>query len=233
MYVRQTDFDTFGRPFLTGPAKFQALPAQPVAARAYRRVCKPALDVAVVLLAAPVWVPLVLLSALLVALDGHNPFYSQRRVGRGGRTFRMWKLRSMVADAEARLEAHLAGDPAARAEWNRAQKLKSDPRITPLGRILRKTSLDELPQLFNVLTGDMSLVGPRPMMTEQKALYPGTGYYRLRPGLTGFWQISNRNECRFADRARYDDAYNRTVSFRTDLTVLLRTVAVILRGTGY
>lgn len=218
MSAHSTDIDLFGRPRAAG---------------AYRRVLKPAVDVTLVLLAAPVWMPVVLLAALLVMRDGHFPFYSQWRVGRGGRAFRMWKLRSMVVDADACLEAHLAADPEARAEWDSTQKLKHDPRVTAVGRTLRKTSLDELPQLFNVLTGDMSLVGPRPMMVDQRDLYHGTSYYRLRPGLTGFWQISNRNECRFVDRVRFDDAYNRAVSPRTDVAVLWRTVAVVLRGTGY
>jgi exopolysaccharide production protein ExoY len=123
--------------------------------------------------------------------------------------------------------------PEARGEWDKTQKLKKDPRITRFGRILRKTSIDELPQLFNVLMGDMSLVGPRPIMVEQKALYPGDLYYTMRPGLTGFWQISNRNHCRFIDRVRYDNAYYFAISLRTDLAVLWRTVGVVLRGTGY
>jgi exopolysaccharide production protein ExoY len=99
--------------------------------------------------------------------------------------------------------------------------------------MLRKTSLDELPQLFNVLTGDMSLVGPRPIMVNQKALYPGRRYYDMRPGLTGLWQVSDRNECSFAGRVRFDDIYHRTMSFGTDLRILGQTVTVVLRGTGY
>ena len=201
--------------------------------RLYRRTLKRLFDVTLIVLSMPFWIPLVALAALLVARDGHNPFYSQDRVGRRGRTFRMWKLRSMVIDADARLEAHLASDPTARAEWDRTQKLKDDPRITSLGRILRKTSLDELPQLVNVLSGDMSLVGPRPMMVSQRDLYHGASYYRLRPGLTGFWQISERNECRFRDRVRFDDAYEGALSLGTDLAVLTRTVSVVVRGTGY
>jgi lipopolysaccharide/colanic/teichoic acid biosynthesis glycosyltransferase len=139
----------------------------------------------------------------------------------------------MVMDAEARMAAHLARDPAARAEWEETQKLKADPRVTPIGRLIRKTSLDELPQLWNVLMGDMSLVGPRPMMPEQARLYPGRAYYSLRPGITGFWQISSRNETSFAGRAAYDTRYARRISFATDLGVLLATVRVVLRGTGY
>jgi lipopolysaccharide/colanic/teichoic acid biosynthesis glycosyltransferase len=111
--------------------------------------------------------------------------------------------------------------------------IPDDPRITPVGRILRRLHIDELPQLWNVLRGEMSLVGPRPMMPAQQALYPGDVYYRLRPGLTGFWQISDRNETAFARRAVYDSDYASRLSFATDFVVLLRTVRAVLRGTGY
>jgi exopolysaccharide production protein ExoY len=191
------------------------------------------LDVAAVVAALPFLIPLILLLACLVRRDGGPAFYVQDRVGMNGRIFRLWKLRTMVPDAEARLAEHLALSPAARAEWQETQKLKNDPRITRLGRILRKTSIDELPQLWNVLRGDMSLVGPRPMMPAQQALYPGQAYYRLRPGLTGFWQISDRNETAFAGRAEYDSNYAAQLSIWTDLSVLLRTVRIVLRGTGY
>jgi lipopolysaccharide/colanic/teichoic acid biosynthesis glycosyltransferase len=199
----------------------------------YRGYVKRALDILAILLTAPVVLPAVLLLAMLIRRDGGAAFYSQDRVGRNGRIFRIWKLRSMVPDAEARLAAHLADDPAARAEWDHRQKLKNDPRITPIGRIIRKSSIDELPQLWNVLKGDMSLVGPRPMLPQQAALYPGRDYYRLRPGLTGFWQISSRNDASFADRAGYDSRYARRLSLLTDAAVLLATVRVVLRGTGY
>jgi lipopolysaccharide/colanic/teichoic acid biosynthesis glycosyltransferase len=199
----------------------------------YRRFLKRAFDMLAVVLAAPVVLPVVLLFGFLIARDGGPMFYSQDRIGRGGRVFRLWKLRSMVTDAERRLEEHLARDPAARAEWAETQKLKNDPRITPLGRLIRKTSLDELPQLWNVLRGEMSLVGPRPMMPAQTPLYPGRAYYSLRPGLTGFWQISSRNESSFAGRAAYDTEYARRLSLFTDVLVLLATVRVVLRGTGY
>ena len=199
----------------------------------YRRFLKRAFDAVAAVLAAPVVLPVVLLFGLLIARDGGPMFYSQDRIGQGGRVFRFWKLRSMVIDAEKRLEAHLAHDPAARVEWAETQKLKNDPRITPVGRLIRKSSLDELPQLWNVLKGDMSLVGPRPMMPTQAKLYPGRAYYSLRPGLTGFWQISSRNETSFAGRAAYDTAYARRLSLLTDILVLLATVRVVLRGTGY
>ena len=145
----------------------------------------------------------------------------------------MVKLRSMVPDAEAQLQAYLEQNPQAREEWNRTQKLKSDPRITRVGRFLRRSSLDELPQLWNVLKGDMSLIGPRPMMIDQVKLYPGDAYFSLRPGITGPWQVSERNETEFADRARFDSGYLKELSFRTDLNILVRTFGVVMRCTGY
>jgi len=205
----------------------------PSPAGLYRSGFKRALDILLVLLSAPFVLPVILLLGLLVGRDGGSAFYCQDRVGRGGKVFRLWKLRSMVVDADRKLEAYLDGNPAARAEWDEHQKLKHDPRITGVGRLIRKASLDELPQLWNVLLGDMSLVGPRPMMPHQVQLYPGRAYYRLRPGLTGFWQISDRNATSFAARAAYDTQYNRRLSLLTDIMVLFATVWVVLRGTGY
>ena len=199
---------------------------------AYRRVFKRMLDVAAIMMAAPVVVPVVAGLALAVARDGGSPFYSQIRVGKGGKPFRMWKLRSMVPDADARMEAYLAENPQARAEWDSTQKLRNDPRVTRFGQVLRRTSLDELPQLWNVLKGDMSLVGPRPMMVNQQSIYPGTAYYALRPGVTGYWQTSGRNQTTFEARAEYDAAYEANVTLRTDIGILARTVAVVVKGTG-
>lgn len=199
----------------------------------YRAGIKRVLDVLLVLASLPVVLPIVAVLALLVARDGGKPFYGQERIGRGGRRFRMWKLRTMVIDADRKLEEFLARDPALRTEWESTQKLKADPRITRLGRVLRKSSMDELPQLWNVLKGEMSIVGPRPFMPDQSALYRGHAYYRLRPGLTGFWQISERNDSDFAQRARHDTRYDRSLSFWTDLRVVLSTVRVVLRATGY
>ncbi len=211
----------------------EAVPADSIRqTRFYRDSAKRWLDATLVVLALPVLVPVLVLLALLVARDGGRPFYWQKRLGQGGRIFWMVKLRTMVPDAEARLAEHLAGDPAARAEWDERQKLFNDPRITPFGRLLRRTSLDELPQLWNVFKGDMSLVGQRPMMPDQCTLYPGTAYFRLRPGVTGFWQISARNSSSFAARAHFDAAYDQRVSLRTDIAVLIRTVRVVLRCTG-
>jgi lipopolysaccharide/colanic/teichoic acid biosynthesis glycosyltransferase len=199
----------------------------------YRRLFKRAFDVTAVLTAVPVVLPLIVGLAVCVSVTGGSPFYAQERVGKDRRIFRMWKLRSMVIDADSRMEACLAADPDARREWNETQKLKNDPRITPIGRVLRKCSLDELPQLWNVLIGDMSLVGPRPMMTSQQALYPSPVYYEMRPGITGYWQVSARNDSSFAARAVFDSAYDADLSLATDLRVLLRTVRTVTHGTGY
>ena len=198
----------------------------------YRGGFKRVLDVALVLMAAPFIVPIVAILALLVARDGGAPFYTQERLGKGGRVFRMWKLRSMVVDADARMAAYLAENPAARKEWDLNQKLTNDPRITKFGTVLRKTSLDELPQLWNVFIGDMSLVGPRPMMVCQRALYPSTAYYRMRPGITGYWQTAGRHRTSFAARASFDAAYEQDISLATDVTLLFQTVGVVMKGTG-
>lgn len=200
----------------------------------YRRHAKRTLDIAVVLLAALPAALIVLISAMiLIVREGGSPFYRQERIGMNGRVFGMWKLRSMVKGADLVLEDYLAQNPSARAEWNHHQKLKNDPRITGFGHFLRRSSLDELPQLWNVLIGDMSIVGPRPMMCNQRALYPGTEYYVMRPGITGFWQTSSRNDSSFHERAGFDQEYYRQLSLRTDLAIIGRTFGVVLRGTGH
>jgi len=199
----------------------------------YRLYFKRFFDVAFVVAAAPVALPLVLFAALLAMLDGGAPFYRQRRVGQNGRIFDMIKIRTMVPDADRVLAAYLAEYPDAHPEWEKHQKLRNDPRITRVGCFLRKASLDELPQLWNVLVGDMSVVGPRPMMVDQKPLYSGTAYFAMRPGVTGAWQVSDRNESTFAERVGFDDAYYRDISLKTDLNIIARTVGVVIRCTGY
>ena len=228
-------YERFGL-YSDGKAPHALFPV-PVAPRnsagAYRLHLKRAFDIVLVVVAALPAGLLIGVFALLVLLrERAAPFYRQDRVGLNGRIFGMWKLRTMVPGADAVLEGYLAENPAARAEWNTHQKLKDDPRITGLGRFLRRTSLDELPQIWNVLMGDMSIVGPRPMMCNQRALYPGTEYYVMRPGITGFWQTSLRNESSFHERAGFDQAYFRELSFGTDIRVMLRTISVVLRGTG-
>lgn len=198
----------------------------------YRNGLKRLLDVTAIIAAVPVVVPIIAVMAVMVARNGGKPFYSQVRVGREGKPFLMWKLRSMVPDADDRMEIYLAENPAARAEWDSTQKLRNDPRITPLGQFLRRSSLDELPQLWNVLKGDMSLVGPRPMMLNQRSIYPGTAYYRMRPGLTGYWQTAGRNKTTFEARAEFDTVYDDELSLGNDLRILSKTVGVVLKGTG-
>lgn len=207
-------------------------PRREIGHRFYATTGKRAIDLAFVLIGGPVVLPLILILAALVSLDGGTAFYLQPRLGRKGRVFRLWKLRSMVPNAETRLASYLESNPEARTEWDLTQKLKCDPRLTAIGRYLRRYSLDELPQLWNVLAGDMSLVGPRPMLPEQRELYPGTAYFELRPGITGLWQISERNNCTFAGRASYDNRYAQSISAGTDLRILLQTVSVVFRGTG-
>lgn len=199
---------------------------------AYRSHIKRLFDIIFVLIIALPVSLIVVALGVVVALDGHSPIYRQKRVGLNGRVFSMLKLRSMVPEADRLLESHLSDDPSARAEWDEKQKLHNDPRVTWLGHFIRRTSLDELPQFWNVLVGDMSVVGPRPIMVDQVRLYPGTAYYTLRPGITGFWQISERNEASFAERAYHDAKYWRTLSLKTDLGIVFRTVGVVVASTG-
>ena len=195
---------------------------------------KRALDVALCLLALPVWLPLVAALALMVRRDGGPAFFGHRRVGRNRRAFTCWKLRSMVPDAEARLRALVQSDPRSAQDWAAGCKLSDDPRVTRFGRFLRRTSLDELPQLWNVLRGDMSLVGPRPVTSDELVRYGAAvgGYLAVRPGLTGLWQVSGRNALCYAQRVALDCRYVSAATVRTDLHVLLLTLAEVLRRGG-
>lgn len=205
----------------------------PAFKNSYNRVGKRVFDVSIIVAALPFVLIIIALLAACVAIRGGAPFYTQDRIGYGGRVYRIWKLRTMIVNADAHLERHLAEDTAARSEWNTTQKLKNDPRITKFGRFLRRSSLDELPQLWNVLRGEMSLVGPRPMMPNQTELYTGTTYYNLRPGISGSWQVSARNASSFAERAVFDADYGQKVSLAEDVRILAATVKVVFRGTGY
>jgi len=204
----------------------------PVEQCVYRKGGKRLFDIVAALSICIFALPIIAILAVCILLEGYNPFYSQQRVGKGGRAFRMWKLRTMVPNADVKLAAHLANDPAAQKEWDEKQKLKNDPRITRTGKWLRRTSMDELPQLMNVILGSMSLVGPRPMMLEQRDSYQGESYFRMLPGMTGPWQVSERSESTFAARVDHDDSYYKDLSFRYDLLLMLRTVAVVFKGTG-
>jgi Undecaprenyl-phosphate galactose phosphotransferase WbaP len=173
--------------------------------------------------------------ALAVKATSRGPvFYGQQRIGRGGRHFMAWKFRSMVADADAQLAAYLAAHPELRAEWERDHKLKDDPRVTWIGRLLRRTSLDELPQLWNVLRGEMSLVGPRPIVDDEVAKYGERFalFCKVRPGLSGLWQVSGRSDTTYAERVALDCYYVRNWSVWLDLVIIARTVRVVLFGKG-
>ncbi len=179
--------------------------------------------------------PLLVSISLMVWLqDGGAPIYAQERIGRGGRVFRCYKFRSMVVDSRARLERLLTESAAAREEWARDHKLRRDPRITPIGAFLRKSSLDELPQLFNVLGGTMSLVGPRPIVAAEVARYGRRiiHYYAVRPGITGLWQISGRNDVSYRRRVALDCAYVKHRSLMLDLRILTVTVPIVLMRRG-
>jgi len=198
----------------------------------YKHFMKRVFDTVLILLALPFLLPILLIVAVLVARDGHAPLYCQERVGMGGQVFKIWKFRTMIPNAEQKLKELISSDREIAREWQSHQKLKNDPRITRIGHLLRKTSIDELPQLWNVIMGDMSLVGPRPMMTDQKDMYPGKAYFAMRPGLTGLWQISDRNNSTFAARAGFDTEYYQQMSFATDCKIVVSTVGVVIRGTG-
>ncbi|WP_374575544.1 sugar transferase [Phenylobacterium sp.] len=195
------------------------------------------LDIVIALVVLVFMAPAMLLIALLVKIqDGGPAVFRQTRIGYGGRSFKCLKFRTMVVDAEARLQALLESDPRARREWACDQKLRSDPRITALGSFLRKSSLDELPQLFNVLRGEMSLVGPRPIVTDEAAKYGRWfgRYCAVRPGVTGLWQISGRNDVSYRQRVAYDVAFTRLQSTQLYLRILVATIpAVFVRHGSY
>jgi Undecaprenyl-phosphate galactose phosphotransferase WbaP len=199
------------------------------------RFTKRAIDLLVVGLTIPVVALTILVVGVLVRLESPGPvFYGHRRIGRDHSAFRIWKIRTMQVNGDEVLQDALAHDGALRDEWLRDRKLRRDPRITRVGRFLRKTSLDELPQLWNVLRGEMSLVGPRPIVEEEIATYgPNFSLYcRVTPGLTGLWQVSGRNAVSRRDRVRLDSYYVRNWSPWLDLHILARTARVVLTGQG-
>lgn len=162
---------------------------------------------------------------------GKSPIYKHRRVGHKGLPFACYKFCSMIEVTDEWFSAYLATHPEAEAEWKMNRKLKHDPRITRLGRLLRESSVDELPQLFNVLKGDMSFVGPRPIVFAELELYGSVAldYISLRPGLTGLWQISGRSILTYAERVSLDQRYMRTRSILVDLLILIKTIPAVTR----
>ncbi len=200
----------------------------------FRAFVKRALDIQIAFTLLVLLFPLLLATVLIVMSDGGSPVFGHPRVGLGGRKFRCLKFRTMVKDSDAVLEHFLATDQQAREEWNRAFKLKNDIRITAIGRILRNTSLDELPQLWNVLRGDMSLVGPRPIVEKELAKYGDDLRYYLmvKPGVTGLWQVSGRSNLDYETRVALDVDYVKKSSLALDFSILLRTLKVVFERDG-
>ncbi|MEJ1165869.1 sugar transferase [Variovorax sp. CCNWLW186] len=199
------------------------------------RIAKRAVDISASLFFFTAFGWLYVLLAIGVFLSSGAPvLYSQPRYGRGGRVFKFYKFRSMLPNSAQILEEHLKNDPVARQQWDDYQKLENDPRITRFGKFIRKTSLDELPQFWNVLVGDMSLVGPRPCMLDQKGLYGAdwSFYCAVRPGITGLWQVSGRNQLSYKKRVALDVTYVETLSVGRDIGIFIRTIWVVAVGHG-
>jgi len=201
----------------------------------WNRLAKRMFDIIVGTIFLALLAPLMLVLIILIKIDSKGKaIFSHQRVGRNGKLFPCYKFRTMVANVAEVLEQHFQNNPAAREEWEREFKLKNDPRVTRVGNFLRKTSLDELPQLINIILGQMSLVGPRPIVTKEIEKYQDyiNDYYMVRPGLTGLWQVSGRNNVSYDTRVQMDSWYVRNWSFWLDITLLLKTVKVVLDKTG-
>jgi exopolysaccharide production protein ExoY len=224
---------------LTGPRHGNAKLSRraeefPVSTYYEMEVLRRAMDIAGAFAGLVVFFPLIALCALIVSLDGANPFFRHRRVGRGMVSFSVFKIRTMRPDSGEVLEKILAEDPIARDQWFRDRKLSPDPRVTPVGRVLRATSIDELPQLLNVLRGEMSLVGPRPVPRDELLLYGRSArfYCRVKPGLTGMWQVSGRNAVSYRRRVALDRVYVIRRSVARDVGIIFATVWEVLRVGG-
>ncbi len=228
------------RPFASPPpapehAKAAPLSANPRRDSTFHRSVKRALDIVIAAGLLLLLSPLLLAIALCVAFSSGLPLiYTQKRLGYQGRPFRFFKFRSMRNGADRALEQHLRASPSARGEWNAFQHLAEDPRVTRTGRILRRLSLDELPQLWNVLKGDMSIVGPRPCMERQISLHAkGWAHYcAMRPGMTGLWQVSGRNDLTYPQRVELDIEYVNKWSLGLDFIILLKTLRAVLAAGG-
>lgn len=218
------------------PASFLLpLRARQTEYKATQHAVKRALDVTAGVILLFLLAPLMLLIAALIRAGDSGPaLFRQNRIGRGGKSFRCWKFRTMACNADEALQRLLATDPVAAQEWAESQKLTSDPRITPLGAFLRRSSLDELPQLFNIVTGDMSFVGPRPIVAAERERYGEafTHCFSVPPGLTGLWQISGRSDCSYATRVSLDSQYASEWHLLLDAKILVKTVPAVLLQKG-
>lgn len=211
-------------------------PASPSSLGHYPDALQRRLDVTIALAALLVLWPVMIMGAVLVFLSSPGPiFYRHPRFGRDGKVFGCLKFRTMKCNSDPLLHALLNSSPALTAEWEIARKLRKDPRTTLLTRFLRRYSIDELPQLFNVLRGDMSIVGPRPLATDEAHFYAErfSIYCSMRPGITGLWTVSGRNEVTFLRRVELDCEYARMRSLRSDIWIIFRTIPVVFGGTGF
>lgn len=201
----------------------------------YNIAVKKLLDLSILFFAGLILLPFICIVAVLVKLSSPGPvFYGHERIGRAGKKIRVWKFRSMEINAEEKLEKVLAENPEYQKEWNESFKLTNDPRVTPIGRFLRKSSLDELPQLFNVLIGDMSFIGPRPV-TDDEILKYGENFtyiFSVKPGLSGMWQVSGRSDTDYAERVAFDSYYIQNWSIWLDIWLIFKTIGVVLTGKG-
>jgi Undecaprenyl-phosphate galactose phosphotransferase WbaP len=199
------------------------------------RTLKRACDIFVAAAALAIFLPVIILLVAAIKLSSTGPLlYRQWRIGQNGGRFEVWKFRTMCEDADQILLRHLERDPELRGEWERDHKLRKDPRVTSVGRFLRKTSLDELPQLWNVLKGEMSIVGPRPIVAAETPRYGDAlgAYHSVRPGITGMWQVSGRNNTSYSERIRFDEYYVNNWSIWLDLYIIGRTFKTVLLGEG-
>ncbi|RAK50708.1 sugar transferase [Phenylobacterium deserti] len=220
---------------LTYAPRAVARPSGPPTSLSLDQALTSSMNILVALAALIFLAPLMIAVAIAVyAQDGGPVLFAHRRIGRNGRYFYCFKFRSMAADAEERLAKLLSTDPVARAEWEKDHKLRNDPRVTRLGAFLRKSSLDELPQLFNVLRGEMSLVGPRPIVEAEIAKYGRRfrQYCTVKPGITGLWQVSGRNDTTYTQRVAMDCVYAKRRNFLLDAYVLAATVPAVLSRRG-
>lgn len=216
-----------GSPFLITD---EASPAFPIGGFAKR-----GFDITAAALALIIFSPIfILIMALVKCSDGGSIFYGHRRVGHNGRYFHCLKFRTMVPNGDMILRQYLKTNPEAAEEWRQTRKLRSDPRVTVVGAVLRKLSLDELPQLINILRGEMSVVGPRPVVDEELNLYDADAVYylRTRPGLTGLWQISGRNDVSYESRIAFDTQYVQNWSLVQDVLIIAKTIPAVCLSRG-
>ncbi len=201
----------------------------------YESYLKRCFDFCLALVTLPFILPILMILMFMIKLSSTGPaIYKSERIGKDGRKFKIYKLRTMWSDASERLQTLLNSDAGLRTEWEKNQKLKKDPRITWVGKILRTLSLDELPQIFNILKGEMSFVGPRPIFENQIDKYGSDfrEYQKVLPGLTGLWQVSGRNNLSYQARVELDQVYIKNLGLRNDLKILFRTFGVVLFRTG-